>query len=357
MSRKYSSISVDTTLSSQLTAAATTATVASATNLLGGITLGAGETFTVALAPDTANEEVVVITAVAGNSLTITRAQGGTSAKLHESGTTVRHVLTSIELTEFATKTGTETLTNKTVALGSNTISGTTAQFNTALSDGDFATLAGTETLTNKTLTNPAISNIDAAGDLLYGTANNTIGKLAIGTAGQVLKVNSGATAPEWGVAPVSQTLLSSGNLASGTTSITGISGSYNDLKLIIRNFDPATDAANYRIQFNTDTGSSYYSKDDSGDSGGVQTSVVIISSTDDTDNIGMAVIDIPNYANTVSGKIFNGYSITKHPTSNIRKILQITGIWESTSAITSIELSTSSGNVNGGDYLLYGIK
>jgi len=47
----------------------------------------------------------------------------------------------------------TKTLTNTTIALGSNTVSGTTAEFNTALTDGSFATLAGAETLTNKTLT------------------------------------------------------------------------------------------------------------------------------------------------------------------------------------------------------------
>jgi hypothetical protein len=42
-------------------------------------------------------------------------------------------------------------------------------------------------------------SLIDAAGDLIVGTADNTAGRLGIGTAGQVLKVNSGATALEWG--------------------------------------------------------------------------------------------------------------------------------------------------------------
>lgn len=45
------------------------------------------------------------------------------------------------------------TLTNKTVNLSNNTLTGTTAQFNAALTDGDFATLAGAETLTNKTIT------------------------------------------------------------------------------------------------------------------------------------------------------------------------------------------------------------
>ena len=53
---------------------------------------------------------------------------------------------------DFASLAGTETLTNKTINLANNTLSGTLAQFNTAVSDADLASLAGTETLTNKTV-------------------------------------------------------------------------------------------------------------------------------------------------------------------------------------------------------------
>jgi len=53
---------------------------------------------------------------------------------------------------------GTATITGKTINLSNNTLTGTTAQFNTALSDNDFTTLAGSETLTNKTLTSPVLN-------------------------------------------------------------------------------------------------------------------------------------------------------------------------------------------------------
>ena len=71
------------------------------------------------------------------------------------------------------------TLTNKTVALGSNTVSGTIAQFNTAVTDADFATLAGTETITNKTLKSPqetiTISAIAATGTINFDVITQSI--------------------------------------------------------------------------------------------------------------------------------------------------------------------------------------
>ena len=52
----------------------------------------------------------------------------------------------------------TNELTNKTVNLSNNTLTGTLSQFNTAVSDADLASLAGTETLTNKTINSAFVS-------------------------------------------------------------------------------------------------------------------------------------------------------------------------------------------------------
>lgn len=48
----------------------------------------------------------------------------------------------------------------------------------------------------------PLMNNpMTTAGDVVYGGASGAPTRLAVGTAGQVLKVNAGATAPEWGAA------------------------------------------------------------------------------------------------------------------------------------------------------------
>ena len=76
---------------------------------------------------------------------------------------------------DFASLAGSETLTNKTISLASNTLSGTVAEFNTAVSGDDFATLTGAETLTNKTLTSPTMTS-PALGTPSSGTLTNATG-------------------------------------------------------------------------------------------------------------------------------------------------------------------------------------
>lgn len=54
--------------------------------------------------------------------------------------------------------TDTQVLTNKSIDLTNNTLTGTKAQFNTAMTDAEFATIDGAETLINKRLTTPKIN-------------------------------------------------------------------------------------------------------------------------------------------------------------------------------------------------------
>ena len=199
MTRKYSSTSVEQLLNSTIGAGDTTlslASTAAVTALLGGVTLAGGnvDQFTIAIDPDTSSEEIIFVRGTSGATLTgLVRGQAGTSATTHTSGATIKHVLTSNDLDFYTsgvdnalTAAGAATLTNKTIALGSNTVSGTTAQFNTALTDGDFATLAGTETLTNKTISSGTLTGTLTAGG---GT----------GTSGQFLQ--STGTGVQWAVA------------------------------------------------------------------------------------------------------------------------------------------------------------
>ena len=92
--RKYSSRSQQTTLTAGINSTATSATVVSGSALLGGITISAGETFTVVIDPDTALEEIVDVTAVSTNTLTIVRAIDTSPAtgQAHSAGAVVRHM-------------------------------------------------------------------------------------------------------------------------------------------------------------------------------------------------------------------------------------------------------------------------
>lgn len=169
MARNYSSTAADTTLSGSITSGATTLSVSATTGF-------PAAPFVLALDAGAATQELVLVTNVAGTTLTVTRGYDSTVASAHDTGAVVRHSHAAIDFREAAVHidataahgatgavvgtTNTQTLTSKTLALGNNTVSGTLAQFNTALTDGDFASLAGTETLTNKTLASPTITGV-----------------------------------------------------------------------------------------------------------------------------------------------------------------------------------------------------
>ena len=149
---------------------------ASEINALDGITSTVAELNILDGVTSTATE----LNIVDGDTSAGTTAVAGSDGIVTNDAGTMRQ--TTVDTFDTYLAATTKTLTNKSIALGSNTVTGTTAQFNSALSDGSFATPAGTETLTNKTLTTPVIASFNqtsgsnlltapAATDTLVGRA------------------------------------------------------------------------------------------------------------------------------------------------------------------------------------------
>ncbi len=65
--------------------------------------------------------------------------------------------------------------------------------------DNAWATPTDTTTPADNTVTAAKLDLSIVQGDIIYGTGTDTWARLAKGTADQSLKMNSGATAPEWG--------------------------------------------------------------------------------------------------------------------------------------------------------------
>jgi hypothetical protein len=112
--------------------------------------------------------------------------------------------------------------------------------------------------------TTKALNPETTLGDLAYRSSTaNVKTRLGLGTAGQVLQVNSGATAPEWATAAgggANWSLLNSGgtSLSGTSTSITGISGQDKLMILVKGASHGSAFDYNLEIQFNTNTGSVY---------------------------------------------------------------------------------------------------
>jgi hypothetical protein len=125
---------------------------------MGGVSLAAGnvDQFLVALDVDTNNEEIVAVTAISGDTLTIVRARAGTSGISHTAGASVKHVFTGDDATFFT------------------------------------AGVATADAAIPKSL-------VTTKGDIITATASATPARLGAGTNSQVLTVDSTtATGLKW---------------------------------------------------------------------------------------------------------------------------------------------------------------
>jgi len=131
--------------------------------------------------------------------------------------TTGTLALTS-DLTSYITISSTDTFTNKSIDLGTNTLTGSVAEFNTALQSESFATLGGTETLVAKTLTSP-VFNTGVSGSAILDEDNLATNSATQLATQQSIKAYADTKAPIAGATLTGTTQFAT--LSDGTIAVT----------------------------------------------------------------------------------------------------------------------------------------
>lgn len=151
---------------------------------------------------------------------------------------------------------------------------------------------------------------------------------------------------------------IASITLGAATASVTfsAIPQTYTDLVIVA--FTDQTASSPSYVQFNGDTGTNYSSTNITGDgtsatSGRVSTSALGIALATTSANDQISIVNIMNYSNTTTNK-----TCILRRNDAVAQVSLVTGLWRSTSAITSIRLfSNSSTFTSNSTFNLFGIK
>ena len=194
--RKYSSRSQQTTLSSPITSTASTMSVVNGASIMGGKTLTGTQTYTVVIDPDTALEEIVDVTVYStGNTLTISRGIDGPTpgtGVAHSAGAVVRHMAIGRDYQEANDHIEQTTGTAHGLVLGNVTLSTGTGNVSTTMLAANAVTTAKitdanvtTAKIADSAITSAKIADLGiATGDIADFAITGT--KIATGAVGTV---------------------------------------------------------------------------------------------------------------------------------------------------------------------------
>jgi hypothetical protein len=187
---------------------------------------------------------------------------------------------------------------------------------------------------------------------------------LALGTANQQLRVNSGATAPEWFTPAASggMVLISTTTLTGSSINLTSISQTYKDLYVVMRDPRPVQDNVGMGVRVNNDSGTSYRQNQAFATSNLAANATEFFPHEGNADNgasDGLITILIRDYANTSTYKLIETIGITNNNTTlaNFNFALKYV-VYYSTSAISQLNFFPE--GVSGwdsGTVLLYGVS
>jgi hypothetical protein len=209
-------------------------------------------------------------------------------------------------------------------------------------------------------MTNP----MTTTGDTIYSSSGSTPARLGIGTAGQVLQVNSGATAPEWATpaAGGGMTLINTGGttLSGSGVTISSIPSTYTQL-YIVGVAATNSGAANLGFRLNGDTGSNYYYRANNNstttltnEQGNVNICYIgRIGTNTAYNNICRFTLTIPRYADTAYKTIYSDCI----GDAGVNQWWNGAHSWDNTAAITSFTILPDGNSFSGGTIYVYGVK